>query len=168
MLAVLAVLVAGACWIATTPTGSGLLSKIAVKLSRSQLTLDGVEGPLSGPIRIRKLVFTSATKRITLERVRLEWQPRALLHGRLDVGLLAAQTVRVDILKTDPTPLALPATLRLPVDVRVATWDVAHLDVVDAGQTFSFSSTSGRSPPDGSTCMVTVAISPASSTRQCR
>ena len=145
----LVLLVAGAYWIATTPTGLGLLTKIAIKLSSSQLTLEGVEGPLSGPIRIRKLVFTSETKRITLEGVRLEWQPRALLQHRLEIDLLAAQTVRVEILKKDPTPLQLPATLRLPVDVRVAAWDVAQLDVVNAGQTLSFRRLHGRLDDNG-------------------
>ena len=149
LLALLAVLAAGAYWIASTPTGLGLLTKIAIKLSTSQVTLEGVEGTLSGPIRIRKLVFTSETKRITLERVQLEWQPGALRQRRLDIGLLAAQIMRVETLKKDPTPLARPATLRLPVDVQVAAWDVAQLDVVNAGQTLSFKRLHGRLDDNG-------------------
>ncbi|ODU11385.1 MAG: hypothetical protein ABS91_02375 [Thiobacillus sp. SCN 64-35] len=138
LLAILVLLIAAGIGMAMTATGFRWLGEAVVFLSGERLAVDGLDGYVGIPIRIRKLTYTSATKRITLERVRLEWQPRALLHRRLDVELLAAQTVRVEILKQDPTPPTLPASLRLPVDVRVTAWDVAHLDVVDAGGTLAF------------------------------
>jgi len=149
LLAGLALLIVVALGMATTGTGFRWLGNAATNLSGGRLALEGLEGHVGVPIRIGKLVFASARQRITLERVRLEWQPRALLRGRLDIDLLAAQTVRVDILKKDATPPTLPASLRLPVDVRVAAWDVAHLDVVDAGGTLGFKNLHGRINDDG-------------------
>jgi len=134
----LVMLIVVAIGMATTDTGFRWLSETAVSLGGGRLAIEGVDGHVGVPIRIAKLVFTSDTERVTLEQIRLEWQPRALLKRRLDIGLLAAQTVRVEILKPDPTPPTLPASLRLPLDVHVAAWDVAHLAVVDSGGTLDF------------------------------
>ncbi|MGE5320697.1 MAG: translocation/assembly module TamB domain-containing protein [Hyphomicrobiaceae bacterium] len=146
MLALVAVAVFG---MAATTTGFRWLVNAAASLSGGRLLVAGVDGHLGTPIRVDKLMFTSATQRVTLERGRLEWQPRALLHGRLDIGLLAAQTVRVEVLQKRLTPPALPASLRLPVDVQVAAWDVARLEVVDAGGTLGFRNLHGRIEDDG-------------------
>ncbi len=149
LLATLALLIAVVIGMATTDTGFRWLGETAAFLSGGRLAVDGVEGHAGVPIRIQKLTYTSGTQRFTLERVRLEWQPRALLQRRLDIGLLAAQSVRVEILKQDPTPATLPVSLRLPVDVKVAAWDVAHLAIVDAGSTLDFRNLHGRIDGDG-------------------
>jgi len=149
LLAGVALLIAVAFGMATTSTGFRWLGEAAVFLSGGRLVIDGVEGHVGVPIRIGKFVLKTDRQRVTLEQVRLEWQPRALLQGRLDIGLLATQSVRVDILKKDTTPSTLPASLRLPVDVQVAAWDVARLDVVDAGGTLAFRSLHGRIEDDG-------------------
>jgi translocation and assembly module TamB len=150
-------LLAAALWLASTDSGFRWLAESASRLSGGSLVLNGVEGHLGAPIRIRSLVIKTDTKRITLERVRLEWQPRALLQRRLEIDLLAAQAMQVNILKKDPTPLQLPSTLRLPVDVRVAVWDVAQLDVIDAGQTLSFKRLHGRLDDSGDRYSLTAA-----------
>lgn len=149
LLATLVLLVAVAIGMATTDTGFRWLGEAVVFLGGGRLTVEGVDGHVGVPINIAKFVFTSDTKRVTLEQVRLEWQPRALLRRRLDIGLLAAQTVRVETLKPDPTPSTLPASLRLPVDMHVAAWDVAHLAVVDGGSTLDFKNLHGRIDDDG-------------------
>ncbi|OJZ10920.1 MAG: hypothetical protein BGP20_09725 [Thiobacillus sp. 63-78] len=145
----LVMLIVVAIGMATTDTGFRWLSETAVSLGGGRLAIEGVDGHVGVPIRIAKLVFTSDTERVTLEQIRLEWQPRALLKRRLDIGLLAAQTVRVEILKPDPTPPTLPASLRLPLDVHVAAWDVAHLAVVDSGGTLDFRHLHGGLDGDG-------------------
>jgi len=149
LLATLVLLVAGVTGMTATDTGFRWLADAAVFLSGGRLAVEGVEGHAGVPIRIRTLMYASDTQRVTLEQVRLEWQPRALLQGRLDIGLLAAQSVRVDILKKDTTPPTLPTSLRLPVDVQVTAWDVAHLDVVEAGSTLTFKNLHGRIDDDG-------------------
>lgn len=149
LLATLVILVAVAIGMATTDTGFRWLGDAAVFLSGGRLAVEGVDGHVGVPVRIAKFIFTSDTKRVTLEQIRLEWQPRALLQRRLDIGLLAAQTVRIEVLKPDPTPSTLPTSLRLPVDMHVAAWDVAHLAVVDGGSTLDFKNLHGRIDDDG-------------------
>lgn len=139
LLGLLAVLVAAVVGMANTAAGFRWLAGAATTLSRGQLTFEGVEGHLGMPIRIQRLILASDRRRVSLEGVRLEWRPHALWQRRLDVDLLAVQHLRVDILKQATLPPPLPVSLRLPLDVRVAAWDVAQLDVVDAGKTISFS-----------------------------
>ncbi|MHB1188338.1 translocation/assembly module TamB domain-containing protein [Thiobacillus sp.] len=144
LLAGLAVLVLAVMWLTTTATGFLWLAKQATPLSDGRLVLEGVEGHLGASVHIQKMIIRTDTQRITLQRVRLDWQPRSLWHRLIEIDLLAAQQVRVDILKKDPTPPAYPGTLRWPLDIRVAAWDVAQLDVVDMGQTFSFNALHGK------------------------
>ncbi|MEQ1590854.1 MAG: translocation/assembly module TamB domain-containing protein [Thiobacillaceae bacterium] len=143
-LAVLLALLAVVLWLTFTRSGFHWLAESMTYLNLDQLVIEGVDGHLGMPIRIQKLVFTTDKQRVTLNHLRFEWQPRALLQRRLNINLLAAQTLRVEILKKDLMPPTLPASLRLPVDIRVATWDVAQLDVVSAGQTLSFHALHGR------------------------
>lgn len=144
LLAALAVLVLGVLWLTTTATGFLWLAKQATPLSDGRLVLEGVEGHLGASVRIEKLIVKTDTQRITLQRVKLDWQPRSLWHRLIEIDLLAAQHARVDILKKDPTPPAYPGTLRWLLDIRVAAWDVAQLDVVDIGQTLRFNALHGK------------------------
>ena len=130
-------------WLTTTTTGFVWLAKQATPLSEGRLVLEGVEGHLATSVHIRNMTLTTDTRRITLQRVRLDWQPRSLWRRLIEIDLLAAQHARVEILSTDPTPPTYPATLRWLFDIRVAAWDVATLDVVDAGRTQQFGALHG-------------------------
>ncbi|HSJ79708.1 MAG TPA: translocation/assembly module TamB domain-containing protein [Thiobacillus sp.] len=143
LLAGLAVLVLAVLWLTTTATGFLWLTKQATPLSDGRLVLEGVEGHLGTSVHIQKLVITTDTQRITAQRVAMDWQPRSLWHRLIEIDLLAAQHVRLDILKKEPTPPAYPGTLRWLLDIRVAAWEVAQLDVVDLGQTLSFNALHG-------------------------
>ena len=134
-LALLAALLASVAWLATTASGFRWLTETASALSGERLKIEGVDGHLGAPLGIRKLTFSSDMQRIELEGLRLEWQPRALWQRRVEIDLLAAQTLRVSILKKDPTPPELPASLRLPLDLRVQVIDLARLEVSEAGRT---------------------------------
>lgn len=158
LLLTLAAVLAATLWFATSAGGFRWLLGSAAALSRGQLAVEGVSGSLGAPIGIRKLVYTSATQRITLERVRLEWRPRRLWQRRLEIELLAAERVRIEILKKDPAPLALPATLRLPLTLRVKAWDVAQLERVDRGQTLAFQRLHGTLEDDGARYRLTAAV----------
>jgi len=144
LLAALAVLVLVVLWLTTTATGFLWLAKQATPLSDGRLVLEGVEGHLGASVRIQKLIVKTDTQRITLQQVKLDWQPRSLWHRLIEIDLLAAQHARVDILKKDPTPPAYPGTLRWLLDIRVAAWEVAQLDVVDMGQTLRFNALHGK------------------------
>lgn len=138
VLAVLATLLAAAAWLTATDRGFRWLTETASARSGERLVFEGVDGHLGAPLDIRKLTVVTDTQRIEIEGLRLEWRPRALWQRRIEVDLLAAQTMRVIILKEDPTPPELPASLRLPLDLRVRVVDLARLEMVVAGQTLRF------------------------------
>lgn len=138
LVAVLGALLAAVALMATTATGFRWLAESATALSGGRLELAGVSGHLAAPVRIERVVFATEARRIELDGLRLEWQPRALRQRRLEIDLLAAQAVRVAILKPDPTPARLPTTLRLLVDVVVQVVDAAQFDLTTAGQTLRF------------------------------
>lgn len=142
--ATLALLLAVAIWLVSSNAGLRWLADTASGLSRGQLLIEGVEGRLDASIGIEKLVITSTTQRITLQRIRLQWQPRALLRRQLDIDLLAMQSVRIEVLREDPTPLSLPATLRFPLAINIAAWEVTRLERVQFGQTLVFDSLHGK------------------------
>ncbi|MDP3123578.1 MAG: hypothetical protein Q8M46_03155, partial [Thiobacillus sp.] len=92
LVALLAVLVAlglAAVWLTTTTTGFVWLAKQATPLSEGRLVLEGVEGHLAASVHIRKMTLTTDTQRITLQQVKLEWQPRSLWHRLIEIDLLA-------------------------------------------------------------------------------
>ena len=138
LLALLFLLLAAGAWMATTASGFRWLAGTATTLSGERLKFEGVDGHLGVPLGIRTLTITTDTQRIEIEGLRLEWQPRALWQHRIEVDLLAAQAMRVSILKKDPTPPELPVSLRLPLDLRVHVIDLARLDIVEVGKTLSF------------------------------
>jgi len=149
LLALLGLLLAAGAFLAGTATGFRWLAGAATSLSGGRVQIEGVDGHLGMPLGIRKLTIATASRRIEVEDLRLEWQPRALWQRRLDVDLLAARNARLTILKPDTTPPQLPRSLRLPLDVRVRTLDLAQLEIVDAGARLTFGALRGRLDDDG-------------------
>jgi translocation and assembly module TamB len=131
--ALLAVLLATGAFLAATAPGLRALAGLATVLSGGRLAFDGVAGTLAGPFDIRSLRIETATQRIVLEGLHVDWQPRALGQGLLDVDLLAARALRITATQPDTTPLELPASLRLPFDVRVRSVDLARFERTDLG-----------------------------------
>ncbi|HMM46659.1 MAG TPA: translocation/assembly module TamB domain-containing protein [Thiobacillaceae bacterium] len=124
------VLLAGALvWLTTTERGFLRLASAAPSLSGGRVTLDGVQGHLGAPLSVRKLTILTARQRIDIEGLRIEWRPRALLQRRLEVDLLAAQTLRLVTLEKSAAPLAAPTSLRLPVEVQVHAFDLGRLEL---------------------------------------
>ncbi len=144
LLALLALLVAAGAYVTTTASGFRWLTGTATLLSGERLKFEGVDGHLGVPLAIRKLTVATARQRIEIEGLRLEWQPRALWQRRIEVDLLAAQALRVSILKKDPTPPTLPASLRLPLDLRVQVFDLARLEIGEAATPLVFRNLKGR------------------------
>lgn len=143
--ALLAAVVATGVFLATTAPGLRALAGLATTLSGGRLALDGVEGTLSGPFDIRSVRIETATQRIALDGLHVDWRPRALGQGLFDVDLLAARILRVAVTQPDTAPLELPASLRLPFDVRVGAIDLARFERTDeTGATLQLHDVRGR------------------------
>lgn len=129
LLAALLLPVAVAAWLAFTATGFRLLAAAVDAAGGERLSIDGIDGHLGAPLSIGRLVYNDGYKRFELESLRFEWHPRALWQGRIEVDLLAVQTLRVTELKPDPAPARRPDSLRLPFALQVRRFDLARLDI---------------------------------------
>ena len=61
-----------------------------------RLTVQGLSGSLSEPIRIQRVVCESDALRVDASQVELDWSPWALMHDRLDIARLQAATLVVE------------------------------------------------------------------------
>lgn len=149
VLGVLVLLLAAGAWLTATESGFRRLAAAVQFLSGERVKVEGIQGHLAMPLSIRKLTLASDGKRIEVEAIRFEWQPRALWQGRFEVDLAAAQSLRLAILKPDPKPPRPPASLRLPLDLRVRAFDLARIDIVTSGETLSLRGLRGQLTDDG-------------------
>lgn len=127
-------LAGGFALLSSTSTGFRLLVK-ALTLVGPDIQIQGVDGALTGPLGIRRIIVQTDTQRITLEHIRLEWRSEQLTNGRLDIDLLAAQKMTIETLRKSPDPTLLPDSLRLPARVNIRQLKVAEIHLRDGFQT---------------------------------
>lgn len=131
------VLAGGLALLSSTSTGFRLLVK-ALAIVGPNIQIQRVEGALTGPLGIRRIIVRTDTQRITLEHIRLEWRSEQLAHGRLDIDLLAAQKMTIETLRKSPDPTLLPDSLRLPASINIRQLKVAEIHLRDGFQTRIF------------------------------
>ena len=84
------------------------------------LRIDGVQGRLLGPLRIDHLRLDSGNQIIDLTDLQVDWQPRALLQGRLHVWSVRLTKLQVTRkIEQHPEPAKLPDRIALPFDLQV-------------------------------------------------
>ncbi len=149
LLAALALLTATAVWLTSTSLGFKSLAALLEFSSGERVKLEGIEGHLGMPLSLRKLTLASEARRIEVEAIRFEWQPRALWQRRLEIDLLAAQTLKLHVLKPDVTPPELPVSLRLPFGLQIQVLDLARLDIIEGGETLTLRDLRGQIDDDG-------------------
>lgn len=113
-------------WFGATESGLRVLAGLADDLSGGLLSLDKPEGYLFGEFKLGTLQLRTPTLQLEIRNLAVDWRPGALASGRLDVASLAASEVRVAS-APDDTPLSLPASLELPVAVRLGAVRVDRL-----------------------------------------
>ncbi|MFA5083361.1 MAG: hypothetical protein WC474_12500, partial [Hydrogenophilaceae bacterium] len=128
----LLVLVLALAWLAGSEPALRLLASQAEGLSGNRLVIRGVHGSVYGPLHVDAITLTTETKRIELSDARLDWSPRALWQGRLEITRLDLAAVRVVTVQPDPEPPQLPDSLRLPVDLNLPAASLARL-VIQTG-----------------------------------
>lgn len=96
------------------------------------LTIESVEGRLSGPLFLRELHYETDTMRITIGSLQLDWVPASLLKRKVLVQRLHIDDVVYTQLQSDPPPAAeaepfsMPEQISLPLaldlrDIRLRT-----------------------------------------------
>ena len=131
LLAVLAVIVASAgMWLMTTQSALVWLGSAASHASKGKLTLEGVDGALSGEaISARTVRFESGNLIVIARDVRLQWELRALAAQRLEIAALAAREIEIISLPSSE-PESLPENLELPLAVSLRKLDIGSVRVL--------------------------------------
>lgn len=115
LLALLLLLLLFAGWLFYTGNGARAAFSAIEAISGGTLQAQGVQGRLTGPLRLARLSLQRENERLTLADVRLDWQPSALLRATLHLSSLhvghLAVTGKID---QEPEPAALPERIDLP------------------------------------------------------
>ena len=76
----------------------------AVRASGGALTVTGVSGTLYGPLAIRALTLRMPAGELYIEHLVVDWRPRELLTGRIDIGHASAARVLWTAAADPPQP----------------------------------------------------------------
>lgn len=124
-------------WMLGTHSGLIWVSSAVQQFSGDMLEIDGEHGTLLKDFGMRHLLLRGEGWRVSLSDVEVHWRPAALLRGELH--LLQLQAKNVDVLSLPSEQAAsLPASLSLPLDIKLEQLEVASLHV----------SSSEDGPPD--------------------
>ncbi|TMH54223.1 MAG: hypothetical protein E6H53_18760, partial [Betaproteobacteria bacterium] len=111
-------------------------ARVAVERSQGTLDLERVRGSLLRQIHADRVVWRSNGREVALDDATLAWSPLWLLLATAsfhDVHVAKA-TVTIAEAPTEPVPITLPETLRLPLRVRVHDTVIDQLTVVRGGE----------------------------------
>lgn len=118
-------------WVATTEAGLRWAADRARPWLPDGVAFESLEGRLVGPLRIDGLRLEAGAARVAVERVGIEWSPRALLAGRLQIDRLTVDGVDVAAAPGPGAaasgPPALPDALAPPLRVRVGAVRIADV-----------------------------------------
>lgn len=100
-----------ACW---TQDGTRGIVKLVQTVYGGDLIIRGVSGRLADGLQIDELSYQSKKIRLGASGLSLNWRPRALFAGKIEVDSLKIVSLRIATL-SDTAPAQLPADLLLPV-----------------------------------------------------
>ncbi|MBV8679833.1 MAG: translocation/assembly module TamB domain-containing protein [Aquitalea sp.] len=133
LLLMIALLLSVGGWLTGNEQGFAWLCRQLPALSHQQLSIARSEGTLWSGFTLHDIRWRAAYEDADIDRLQLQWQPAALLQGRLQIGLLAIGHVR---LNTRPAPASppsgAPTSLSLPLALQVDRLQLASLTVEPA------------------------------------
>lgn len=115
--------------LATREAGLRWLLQQAAQRSNGALTFSGVTGTLLQPVHIRQLRYRTPERLLTLDDLDLRWSPAQLLRGRIGIEKLQAARLTLQTLQQGE-PLALPASLALPLEVELKATQLQQLVMI--------------------------------------
>ncbi|MEN8801092.1 MAG: translocation/assembly module TamB domain-containing protein [Thiogranum sp.] len=124
-------------YVSTTQHGLKLLWQTLQPLLPAGLSVEHLEGRLTGPLTVTGLTFRNEGFKLVLDRGELEWAPAQLLTGVLQVDRLALEDIRYTpggkaAPVTATAPLVLPERIALPIGVKLEQFRVANFTVETA------------------------------------
>lgn len=126
LVVVLALLLAAGGWLLGTQGGARAAFALLETLPGAPVRAEGVQGRLVGPLQIDRLTLDSAARLISLENLRIDWRPGALLNRHLHVNSLHIGRLGIALkAKKDDEPARLPDSIALPFTLKL---DSARVD----------------------------------------
>lgn len=107
--------------------GVPLTVDVAQKIMGGDLTVADARGGLFGPIELHGIVIEDDSSRTEIDRVYLDWSPRALWSGELRLDTVDVGTVIVQDKPHVPKPPQ-PLQARLPFDLYVSDLKLARFE----------------------------------------
>jgi hypothetical protein len=84
---------------------------------------------------LQALRYDDKFGKLAINDAHLEWRPLRLLRGQIAVGSVAANTVALDLAKTEDERSSPPASLRSPIAFAVTDFRIGTLAITQAGAT---------------------------------
>jgi translocation and assembly module TamB len=136
-------LVLATAWFVTSETALRWVASELMARSEGRLVIDGLEGSLGGPMRAKRIRYTTDAIQLTAADVDLVWTPHLLLARELHLVRLAAAAIVIDVgpgTASGPAPhsLALPIAVSIEhaavgdVELRVGA-NVWHAGMLEFG-----------------------------------
>ena len=126
-------------YVSTTQRGLKLLWQSLQPLLPAGLTIENVEGRLSGPLAVTGLKFHNDDFKLALDSAELEWTPSRLLSGELQVDRLMLDDIRYSpseqAAPVAAEPMAMPERIALPIAVILEQLRVRNVTVYTASGT---------------------------------
>ena len=123
-------------WLLFTESGLTWTAAMLERNSGGQARIEGARGRLAGPLTLERLHVVSGVDHYTFHDLEIAWSPVSLLGGLLKIHAL--KVARVELLWPDAAqPIALPASLRLPLAVRLDALEIGVLEMHDAPHPFA-------------------------------
>ncbi|EKF73974.1 hypothetical protein A11A3_10726 [Alcanivorax hongdengensis A-11-3] len=123
LLALMALLLAGAALLLGSETGNRWLLERVRPLIPGELSVTQWQGTLLTGLQLGGIDYRYAGTTVTLDRLGLDYQPSALLRGWLTVDQLQLGRLEIHTAPAEPTeqqpPFTLPDSLALPLGVRI-------------------------------------------------
>ncbi len=116
-------------WAINTAPGLRAAVSMAERFAGGVLTVEGLDGKLSGPFKIAKLHFESATQRLDATDIALEWQSRATFSRKIVIDSLRIASLTIAT-KPSNELAKIPTNLTLPVPLEITSLHVDRLQVV--------------------------------------
>ena len=120
-------------WLGGSAQGLTWLCQQLPALSQQQLSIARSEGSLWSGFTLHDIRWRARYQDVDIDRLQLQWQASDLWQRRLQVQLLDIGHVRVSSRPAPATPpTGAPASLSLPLDIRVERLQLASLTLLPA------------------------------------
>lgn len=128
----LVLLAAGGAWLVLTAAGLARVVAAVESLEAIRIRVDGAEGRLAGPLRLRHLEVEAGSIRIVADGVDADYDPVAMLFGRIRVASLGADAVTITLgPREEPEPERRPRFLPRWLSVSVGELAIRRIVIAD-------------------------------------